>query len=58
MDLMNKEETAAFLHISPNTLSHWVATNQGPQSARIGKRRMWRKADCIEWLNRQFNAAS
>lgn len=57
MDLLTKEEAAAFLHIPVNTLSHWVALNQGPRSAKIGRRRMWRKSDCEAWLNKQFDAA-
>lgn len=58
MDLLTTEETAKFLHIPLATLRHWVATNQGPPSARIGRRRMFRKADLIAFVDRKFAEAN
>jgi excisionase family DNA binding protein len=57
VDLMTKEEAAAFLHIPLNTLSHWIQTGQAPPSARIGKRRMFRRRDLIDFVNKKFDAA-
>jgi len=57
MDLLTTEETAQFLHIPLATLRHWIATDQAPRSARIGRRRMFRRADCIDFVNKKFAEA-
>lgn len=56
LDLMTVEETAEFLHVPLSTLRHWIATGQAPPSARIGKRRMFRRASCAEFVNAKFAA--
>jgi len=57
MDLMTTEEAAAFLHVPLATLRHWVMQSSAPPSARIGKRRMFRKSDLEAFINAKFDAA-
>ena len=58
MDLLTTEEAAAFLHVPLATLRHWLQTSQAPPSARIGKRRMFRKTDLEAFVNAKFDAAA
>jgi len=54
VDLMTTEEAAAFLHVPLATLRHWIQTAQAPRSARIGRRRMFRRADLIAFIDQKF----
>jgi predicted DNA-binding transcriptional regulator AlpA len=56
--LLKKDETAKMLGIPENTLSYWVTIGYGPRSAKIGRHRVWREAECIAWVDAQFAAAS
>ena len=57
MDLLTTDETAEFLHVPLATLRHFIATSQAPVSAKIGRRRMFRKVDCEAWVQAKFDAA-
>ena len=57
MDLLTTDEAAEFLHLSLATLRHYIATSQAPRSAKIGRRRMFRKSDCEAWGQAKFDAA-
>ena len=57
MDLLTTEEAAAFLHIPLATLRFWVSEGTAPRSAKIGRRRMWRRVDLERWANAKFDAA-
>ena len=57
MDLMTTEEAAEFLHIPLATLRWWVQTNEAPPSAKIGRRRMFRRTDLERFVNAKFDAA-
>lgn len=57
MDLLTTEESAAFLHVPLSTLRHWIATGQAPRSARIGKRRMFKRVDLVAFIDKKFEAA-
>jgi len=58
MDLLTTAEAAEFLHIPLPSLRHWVATNTAPPSAKIGRRRMFRKTDLEAFVQSKFDAAS
>lgn len=58
MDLMTKGEAAAFMHVSVNTLSFWIAEGIAPPSAKIGRRRMFRRADLERFVNDKFTQAA
>jgi predicted DNA-binding transcriptional regulator AlpA len=52
--LLRKTEAAALLGVPENTLTYWVQTNYAPPSAKIGRHRVWREADCLAWIDAQF----
>jgi excisionase family DNA binding protein len=56
MDLLTVAEAAAFMHIPLATLRHWIATNQAPPSARIGRRRMFLKHQLEEFIQKKFDS--
>lgn len=58
VDLLTTHETAEFLHIPLATLRHWIATNQAPPSARIGRRRMFLKRQLEDFVQAKFDAAA
>jgi len=57
MDLLTVAEAAAFMHIPLATLRHWIATNQAPPSARIGRRRMFLKHQLEEFVQKKFDSS-
>lgn len=56
-DLLRIEEVSAESGIPINTLRYWRAQGTGPQSAKIGRRVMYRRADVDAWLREQFDKA-
>ncbi|MFB1295794.1 helix-turn-helix transcriptional regulator [Mycobacterium sp. pW049] len=58
MDLINIKETAQLVSRPEATVRWWIATGTelGPLSAKIGRRRMFRRADVEAWINAQFGA--
>ena len=58
MDLLTTEEAAQFLHVPVATLRFWVAERTAPPSAKIGRRRMFRRSDCAKWANDKFDSAA
>lgn len=53
-DYMTTKEAAAYLGLSPNTLSGWRYLNTGPMYQRLGTSRRakvrYRRADLEAWL--------
>ncbi len=58
MDLLTKDEAAAFMRVPVNTLSYWIAAGTAPPSAKIGRRRMFRRTDCENFVNEKFAKAA
>lgn len=57
-DLMTVEDLATFLGRTPASIRQMVHAGNLPASAKIGRRRYWRRATVVEWLDRKFEAAS
>lgn len=59
-ELMTIEQVAEFLNASVATVRWWIAKEVeiGPLSARIGRRRMFRRADVEKWLDDKFSGAA
>ena len=57
MELLTTQEASEFLHIPLATLRHWVATGQAPQSAKIGRRRMFLKPALEAFVKAKFAEA-
>lgn len=53
-EFRTRQQTAAELRIDTRTLDRWRRRGYGPPSAKIGKHRMYRRADIEAWLNAQF----
>jgi predicted DNA-binding transcriptional regulator AlpA len=58
MDLLTIPDFSKFANVPIATVRHWIATDQAPPSARIGRRRMFLKADCEAWVQAKFAAAA
>lgn len=48
------EDVATRYRTSPSTVRYWASVGTGPQSARIGKRRLYRLDDLLSWEAEQF----
>ncbi|OBI53484.1 hypothetical protein A5707_11335 [Mycobacterium kyorinense] len=59
-ELMTADQVAAETGRPLATIRYWVATGTelGPLSRRIGRRRVWRRADIERWLADQFEGAA
>ncbi|MGO4340693.1 helix-turn-helix domain-containing protein [Pedococcus sp. 2YAF34] len=58
MDLLTTEEAALYLHVPLATLRHWMQTGQAPHSAKLGRRRMFRRGDLEKFVDEKFAAAA
>ena len=52
------DDVAEYLGLSRRTVEYMVYAQTGPKSARIGKRRMFRRADVEAWLDEKFASAA
>ena len=53
-ELMDREEAAKFLRLSPGTLANWQSTQrQKVPSLKLGKRIFYRKPDLEKWLEQR-----
>lgn len=56
--LMTAAEVAAEYGWPLATLRYWVQQGSAPRSARIGRRRMFRRDDVEQWIADQFDGAA
>lgn len=56
-ELLTIEEVSELTRIPVNTLYHYRATGQGPKSARLGRRVVYRHSDVEDWIAKAFEAA-
>jgi prophage regulatory protein len=51
---------AAYLEVltgtKASTWRYWATTGRGPASFRLGRRRVWRRAEVLAWLAEQESA--
>ncbi|WP_370037270.1 helix-turn-helix domain-containing protein [Brevibacterium epidermidis] len=57
-DLLFFDEVAEILRRTPAAVRAMVHAGNAPPSAKIGKRRMFRRRDVMEWIDEQFDKAS
>ena len=55
---ITQKEVADRLRTPLDTLRFWRASNQGPPSARLGRRIVYREADVLAWVDAQFKKDS
>lgn len=56
-DYVYAEEIAAEWPVSAATLRYWASIEYGPKSFRVGRRRVWRRAEVAKWFAEQEAAA-
>jgi predicted DNA-binding transcriptional regulator AlpA len=52
--LMDSEDICAEYGFPLPTWRYWEALGKTPKSARIGRRRLWRREDVDAWVNAHF----
>jgi predicted DNA-binding transcriptional regulator AlpA len=52
--LLTLDQFAEMVNTPVNTVRYWRQSGYGPQSARIGRRVMYRRAEVAAWLDEQF----
>jgi excisionase family DNA binding protein len=53
-DLMTVEEAAEMTRLSPATVRWLISQNRFAPSAKIGRRRMFRRTELTAWIDAQF----
>jgi len=49
-ELMTIEEVSEATRLPVNTLYHYRATGEGPKSAKLGRRVVYRRAEVDSWI--------
>lgn len=57
-DLMKAEEVAAEYRIPLPTLRYWRARGEGPRSARLGRRVIYKREDVEAWIEKAYEKTS
>ena len=52
---LTRDELAAELEVSVDTLARWETTKNGPALARVGRRVLYRHEAVLEWLESREN---
>ena len=50
---LNIEQVADRLGVSSATIFRMLARGEAPPSYRIGRRRLWREADVLDWIENE-----
>ena len=49
-DLLDRDEAAALLGVSPRTLDRWNLEGSGPVRIQVGRKVRYRRAALVDWL--------
>jgi prophage regulatory protein len=55
-EYMTAADLEALTGTPESTWRYWAHMGQGPASFRLGRRRVWKKAVVLSWLESQENA--
>jgi excisionase family DNA binding protein len=58
LDLLTTEEVAELCRTSVGTVHRWAYMGTGPRYARVGVRRLYRRADVVAWLEAKWLASA
>jgi predicted DNA-binding transcriptional regulator AlpA len=50
--LLNREDAASMLRLTPQTLANWASTGKGPPVVRLGRAVRYRVSDLTRWIER------
>lgn len=53
-DLLEFDDVSKIMHTPVETLRKWRRNGYGPQSAKFGRRVMYRRSDVEAWIASQF----
>lgn len=57
-DLLFAKEVSELTRVPEATLRYWAHLgDRGPKSAKLGRRRVWRRSEVEAWVDAQFAAA-
>lgn len=56
--LLRVEDVAGLTGVPVGTLRYWRHAGTGPQSAKFGRRIVYRESDVQAWIDAQFAGAS
>jgi predicted DNA-binding transcriptional regulator AlpA len=57
LPLLDTDEVAAFLHITPATIRYWRHMGKGPRSFSMGGRKVFYRLEDVEaWVEEQYEA--
>jgi len=54
--LLTLSEAAEYLRTNEATMRYWRHIGEGPRSAKLGRRVVYRKEDVDAWIEAQFDA--
>ncbi|GAA1551545.1 helix-turn-helix domain-containing protein [Brevibacterium picturae] len=57
-DLLFIDEVAEMLRLTPASLRGLMHTGRAPASAKVGRRRVFRRSEVNAWVDAQFKKAS
>ncbi len=52
-EVLNSKQCSAITGIPPSTFRYWASIGQGPPSFKLGRRRVWRRAVVLAWIEQQ-----
>ena len=57
-DYVDAEDLEQMTGTPKATWRYWASIGQGPRSFKLGRRRVWRKADVMAWIDEQEKASA
>jgi len=58
MDFLTTAEAANMLRVPAGTLRYWRHRNEGPRSARLGRKVVYRREDVVGWIDQEMARTS
>jgi excisionase family DNA binding protein len=53
-EYMTTAEVAELVHAPVETVRYWVYVGRAPKSIKLGRRRLFRRADVLAWIEQHF----
>ncbi len=53
-EYLTTQEVAELVRAPAETVRYWSHAGRGPRSVKIGRRRLYRRADVQAWLDEQY----
>jgi excisionase family DNA binding protein len=56
VEYLTTDEVATWVRSPAETVRYWHAVGRGPRSVKVGRRRLYRRADVEAWLDAQYDS--